>query len=210
MSILDDWKEFKKYRESVRNALYGPSDPLSEAETEKVMSGATECFPIKAEENELFAVLFRNPEGRVNEFDDQFLLMQNQKGTSVLIDSWPITTDPGLYWMEHPMNPKGCAIMVPGVYEYKLGLHRGKRAFVQAGPVKVYRDNNKDKIHDHDPKSIDEGYHAINIHGPHLWEAENVDRDSGGCMVFKRQEDITRCIWFFDHFEQTNLTIILS
>ena len=42
---------------------------------------------------------------------------------------WNITTDPGVYWLEHPMNQMGTACVVADrQYEnvYKLGKHQGK------------------------------------------------------------------------------------
>ena len=38
------------------------------------------------------------------------------------------TTLPGLYWLENPMNSKGCAILKEGQYKgvYEIDLHNGK------------------------------------------------------------------------------------
>jgi len=89
------------------------------------------------------------------------------------------------------MNTKGTAILVPGQYSqaYKLGLHRGKyEALVQAKPVKVYRDNDKDSVYDMLPSSIDTGFFGINIHKAGH-DSTWVDDWSAGCQVFKRAAD---------------------
>jgi hypothetical protein len=56
----------------------------------------------------------------------------------------PGTTDPGKHYIQAPMNARGAAFLVPGVYRYRKGLHKGKHAFVQAGSVWVRRDRDRD------------------------------------------------------------------
>lgn len=104
---------------------------------------------------------------------------------------YPATTDPGLKSMETPVNIKGCAILVPCQYRscFKLGIHKGQyEAIVQYKPVKVYRDNNKDKVYDFNPKTIEDGMFGINIHKAGK-SSTLVDGWSAGCQVFARKED---------------------
>jgi hypothetical protein len=126
-----------------------------------------------------------------NKFDDRMCLVyKDDKGW--VTRTWECTTDPGQYWLDHPMKPTGTAIMVPGQYRgaYKIGKHRGQYdALVQTGGrVKVYRDNNKDEILDHDPESVIDGYFGINIHRSSTRAAGSteVDRWSAGCQVFAK------------------------
>jgi hypothetical protein len=96
-----------------------------------------------------------------NEFDD-FMLLVYREEELMIQERYSITTDPGKYWLENPMNPKGTAILVPGQYRstWQLGKHQGKyEALVQRKPVKVYRDNNKDEIIDYNSMALmlDEG-----------------------------------------------------
>ncbi len=52
---------------------------------------------------------------------------------------------------------KGMAVLQPGVWQYKIGLHKGLyRALRQAGPVMVKRDG--------EPAYLDRGWFGINIH----------------------------------------------
>jgi hypothetical protein len=128
---------------------------------------------------------------QANSFDDRMCLVYKDK-LGWVTRTWACTTDPGTYWLGHPMRVAGAAILVPGQYRgaYKIGKHRGKyNALVQrGGAVKVYRDNNKDEVLDHDPESVTEGYYGINIHKAGE-ESTEVDRWSAGCQVFANARD---------------------
>ena len=128
-----------------------------------------------------------------NKFDD-FLLVTYYDGESMKVKIYPITTEPGRYYMkEKLLNPKGTAILVPGQYRgcWQIGLHNGKyEALVQKKPVSVYRDGNKDLIYDLDPKKIDKGVFGINIHRSNPYgESATIDNWSAGCQVFASSKD---------------------
>lgn len=130
-----------------------------------------------------------------NRFTDELHLIYKVKGLWKH-DVFKITTKPGLNSLVNPVNVKGCSILVPGQYpkSHKLGLHKGKyTALVQAKPLKVYRDNNKDKIIDLNPESIDQGIFGINIHKSGS-DSTLVNNWSAGCQVFKRETDFNRFI----------------
>jgi hypothetical protein len=133
----------------------------------------------------------RSIDGRVNCFDDRICLVYRDEEGWVT-RTWPCTTDPGAYWLEHPMNVDGTAILVPGQYRgvYKIGKHRGQYdALVQTGGrVKVFRDRNKDEVLDMDPETADEGYFGINIHKAGSQSTE-VNKWSAGCQVFANEYD---------------------
>lgn len=138
----------------------------------------------------------RSPDPTSNSFDD--LLGCAYRETSDgpwRVDYWRATTDPGVYYREHPMRVEGTAILVPGQYRgaYELGLHRGKyEALVQTGaPVKVWRDSNCDDVLDW---SGDEhsGWYGINLHASAQNSAgtassSRVDKWSAGCQVHGTQ-----------------------
>lgn len=126
-----------------------------------------------------------------NKFDDfivvEFIDVYGIKTRKV----YSATTDPGLTSVLEPVNAKGCAILVPGQYRscFKLGYHKGKyEAVVQYKPVKVYRDNNKDKVYDFDSKTIENGMFGINIHKAGE-KSTIVNGWSAGCQVFARKVD---------------------
>ncbi|HTE19112.1 MAG TPA: hypothetical protein VK689_12115 [Armatimonadota bacterium] len=90
------------------------------------------------------------------------------------------SVDPGATWTENPSNPNGCAHLLNGAWRYRRGLHRGKPALVQAAPVKVWRD--KDKDYARDPhEMVDTGWFGINGHAG--GSAPTVDANSAGCQV---------------------------
>lgn len=131
-----------------------------------------------------------------NTFDDYLLVMYRDK-EEMITQRWEATTDPGKYWLENPMNPKGTAVLIPGQYRgtWKIGKHQNSyEALVQRKPVKVWRDNNKDEVIDYESFStlnpVDEGFFGINIHRSNPYtESYVVNKWSAGCQVFKRVQD---------------------
>lgn len=101
--------------------------------------------------------------------------------------AFPGTTDPGTYWREHPMNVLGTAILKPGQYRgaFKRGLHKGTQAFIQASPLTVYRDNNKDDELDLDVPT-ETGMDGIDLHHASGAQASTVvGKWSAGCQVLQ-------------------------
>lgn len=121
-----------------------------------------------------------------NLFDDLLFCAYIANGKPTL-KIWTATTDPGVYWLKHPLNKKGTAILVPGQYKsYQIGKHNGSyEALVQTGgSVKVYRDGDLDTIHDMDPATIDNGFFGVNIHRSNPFsESYAIDKWSAGCQV---------------------------
>jgi len=122
-----------------------------------------------------------------DEWDDKICIAWFCEDGEFHLRTFDATTDPGHYWLRHPMRSTGCAIMVEGQYRssYFVGPHgRSKyEACRQGKDIPVYRDNNKDSKHDLDPSTIDDGLHYTNIH--HGWSAKKVSKNSAGCQVIK-------------------------
>ena len=101
------------------------------------------------------------------------------------------TTDPGIFYLSHKLNPQGTALLQPGQYTYKIGEHKGRTAFVQNGPVQVLRvdllgrpvlgTNNK-------PRAF-EGWFGINIHRAGK-VTPFINRWSAGCQVLADAADM--------------------
>lgn len=91
------------------------------------------------------------------------------------------SVDPGKYYIDHPLNPQGCAKLKCGLWHYQIGEHHSKRALVQADEMTVYRLDKHGGI-----KGEDHGYFGINLHsgGPEYL----VGRYSAGCQVIKAFE----------------------
>ena len=129
-----------------------------------------------------------------NRFDDWITVSYKVNGVWQF-HIWACTTDPGVkYTREKLLNPLGVARLVPGQYRgtHQIGLHQGKyTALVQRGPVKVWRDANKDGIYDE--TKIDEGLFGINIHrSSPTGTSVQVDGWSAGCQVFANINDYSK------------------
>jgi hypothetical protein len=122
--------------------------------------------------------------GATNKFDDIIgILRMNNGGVreTLLCNA---TTDPGIYFLENPMNVKGTAILIPGQYlcSHKVGLHKGNyRALVQCGKLRVWRDNDKDGEYDQTMPQ-DSNNDGINIHHAGI-DSSIINKWSAGCQV---------------------------
>jgi hypothetical protein len=116
---------------------------------------------------------------------------------------YTITTDPGTYYLQHPMNTLGTAVLKPGQYpgSHAFGYHHQKQdhpALVQVGTLTVYRDNDKDNVPEV-TKVEDKGSgFGINIHGANKnGITTSIGKWSAGCQVFcewnKKEEFLTIC-----------------
>ncbi len=136
----------------------------------------------------------RSPSRIAGKFDDKMYVVFKQHDEWKEL-SFDITTDAGLYYLYNPMRVTGTAILVAGQYRgvYKLDLHGGKYLALcqRNGKVKVYRDDNKDQILDHDEEKTASGYYGINIHRSSTREggSENVGKWSAGCQVFQNPKE---------------------
>lgn len=120
-----------------------------------------------------------------NKFDDVFYCVY-KVNNEWQIESWECTNNSGYTYTKELLSNKGVAILKAGQWKYKLGLHKGKEGFVQAEPVTVWRDSNKDYVIN--KNNTETGWFGINIHRAGK-DSTNVDGWSAGCTVFKREKD---------------------
>lgn len=129
----------------------------------------------------------RSPDRTSNEFNDRICVVYRD-GNGWVTRTFAATTDPGVYWREHPMNVRGTAILCPGQYRgsHVLGHHRGRyRALVQARPVKYWRDSNRDEVLDMEPGTDESGVVGLNIHRASASRrSTEIGKFSAGCQVF--------------------------
>ena len=103
---------------------------------------------------------------------------------------YPLSTNPGVYWLNKPMSKLGTAVLKPNQWVdcWSLGFHQQKsdhRALVQTGKVTVYRDNNKDNKYQLDDSKTETGLFGINIHGSSKsGRSVQIGKWSAGCQVF--------------------------
>ena len=157
----------------------------------------------------------RSNTGMTDTFDDWIHLFRKD-GNKMEYYKYPITTDPGLYYLNHPMNVKGTGIMAPGQYvdAYAFGLHNGQyEALKQVGPVNAYRDSNRDSSYDFLENSIQSGIFGMNIHHSGKTEDKNknkkVTKWSAGCQVFANISDFLQFIGLLKKSGQTRFTYTL-
>ena len=113
-----------------------------------------------------------------NVFDDWMTLSYKDDKGTWQFHKWACTTDPGTKAMKEFHNAGGVARVVPGQYpaSHAVGLHQGKyKALKQCGPVKVYRDWDKDMVYDE--TKTETGIFGINIHHAGADSASNNQPD---------------------------------
>lgn len=142
---------------------------------------------------ELNIIGIRSKEVKPNRFDDELHVFYKVAPFRWEHHLFKITTDPGTYWLENPMQPKGTAILKQGQYidAYSMGMHRGLyTALVQVKPVSVIRDYDRNAVLDFNNGKEEKGMFGINIHrASRSGTTVSVDRNSAGCQVFENASD---------------------
>lgn len=127
-----------------------------------------------------------------NQFDDLFAMVYGNK-----IEYFSCTTNPGTHWLKNLLNPKGAALLKPAQYKdtWKIGMHQGKyEAFVQAKPVTVFRDGDKDDFAE-ETAITETGMFGINIHRANPSAISKIiDKWSAGCQVLNNPNDFSRVL----------------
>lgn len=121
---------------------------------------------------------------RPNQFNDlRMVLRINADGVPETLGSWEATTEPGRLYVEKPLNAEGAArIALDQFKAWVVGTHAGSHeALVQATPVLVYRDKNKDFKRDED-KTF-RGLFGINQHWGYDLPVDDIRNASAGCLV---------------------------
>jgi hypothetical protein len=146
---------------------------------------------------ELNIVGVRSKNTKANSFDDELHVFYKTGPLKWEYHIFKVTTDPGTYWLENPMQTKGTAILAQGQYTgaYHLGLHQGKyKALVQQKPVTIIRDYDRNAWLDFLNGSKESGMFGINIHRALVQgKTKYIDKFSAGCQVLENSKD-------FDYF----------
>ncbi len=135
----------------------------------------------------------RNTETASDKFDDELhVLFKNDKNKWEQA-KYTITTDPGTYWLNNPLQVDGTAILKQGQYvnAYRIGLHKGQyKALVQAKPITVIRDYDRNAILDFNNGRESKGLFGVNIHRASIHGAtKKVGQWSAGCQVFEKNNE---------------------
>tara|TARA_Y100000310_G_scaffold337651_1_gene425280 strand:- start:289 stop:888 length:600 start_codon:yes stop_codon:yes gene_type:complete len=132
-----------------------------------------------------------------NFFDDLICIAYRDDQLLETVEIFQATTDAGEYWLLHPSNSQGTAILCEGQYRstYKIDKHGGKYDALcqRTGKVTVYRDGNKDTKHDMNPTNMHSGYYGINIHRTSPYkDTAYINKYSAGCQVFRYSNHFDR------------------
>ena len=145
-------------------------------------------YEIYTKPNQLNIIGIRSTSTIPNKFDDEIHVFYKVAPLKWFYHVYKATTDPGTFWLRNPMQPQGTAILAQGQYKgaYRIGLHQGKyKALVQAKPITVIRDYDRDAKLDFRNGSKSKGMYGINIHRASLnGVTKQVDKYSAGCQVF--------------------------
>lgn len=145
-------------------------------------------YEIYTKPNQLNIIGIRSTSIIPNKFDDEIHVFYKVAPLKWFYHVYKATTDPGTFWLRNPMQPQGTAILAQGQYKgaYRIGLHQGKyKALVQAKPITVIRDYDRDAKLDFRNGSKSKGMYGINIHRASLnGVTKQVDKYSAGCQVF--------------------------
>lgn len=152
-------------------------------------------YVVFEKEYDLNIVGVRSDDLNSNQFNDWICVFHKRDNGIWAFYAFQATTDPGLFWRQNPENVKGVGVIVPGQYRglWKRGLHQGKYpALVQVGPVKVYRDSNRDGKLDLDPAKIETGVFGANLHRARAEAGASMNNDkwSAMCQVTAAAEDL--------------------
>lgn len=130
----------------------------------------------------LNVVGIRTNDDHSNKFNDWMVIFWKHHGHWNNMTA-PVTTDPGTYWRENPMNVNGTAILKEEQHRgmWKVGTHKGYPALQQHKKCTVIRDSDEDNILDFDGAE-DHGHFGINHHKAGK-DSTQVDKWSAGCQV---------------------------
>lgn len=90
---------------------------------------------------------WRAPTRVAGAWDDVIGVLYQDEAITWRVEIWTGTTDPGAFYLAHPLQQRGTAILVPGRYAacWEIGLHHGvQRTLVQRAPMRFWRDSNRD------------------------------------------------------------------
>lgn len=126
-------------------------------------------------------------------FNDTLTVFQRFRGIWEIY-YYHITTDPSIYYLTHPVNSSGTAILKEGQYKgaYQMDIHNRGRASghlalcQRLGSVTVYRDSNRDAKLNLKAEKTETGMFSINIHRTTDRYADE-QKFSAGCQVFADQ-----------------------
>lgn len=188
--------------------------------TAEGLKKAFDAFGYKIDTFQLVGI--RSTADAPDKFDDLIGVFQFVDGKPI-VNWFTGTTNPGVHWLKNFMNPKGTAVLMPGIYEncWVLGKHQGKyEALVQYAPVTVFRDKNRNNKSEtrlfskggkEEVKPIlDRGLFGINIHQANKKAISLIiDRWSAGCQVLNNPKEFAQLLQMCKKSGKKTFTYVL-
>ena len=143
----------------------------------------------------------RSKDLQANTFNDWMTVSWLDDAGMWFYRRWHITTDPGVYWRENPMNSAGTGILKASQYRglWKLGMFRGAyEALVQAGNCTLWRDDSRDSTLELYGEE-QTGRFGICAHRASINGSTKVGRWSAGCQVFADPNDFAEFLAIVKH-----------
>jgi hypothetical protein len=146
-------------------------------------------------------------------FNDLLFIVYKKAGIETLYSA-TITTEPGIYYQKHLLNPKGCWVMMPNqmINSYKSGFHQNKpdhRCLQSLGKIYGLREDDKDGIIGNDKDAVaswqDGNQIGANIHGAiKNTTTTTVDKWSAGCQVHSSWTKKEEMMDIVDSYKKVN------
>jgi peptidoglycan hydrolase-like protein with peptidoglycan-binding domain len=125
-----------------------------------------------------------------NQWNDRRIVIEIASATPKIVGNWIATTEPGDYYTQNPLNPKGAARIAFNQYKaWQVGIHgesEPHEALVQVADVEVCRDRNKDGYRTGDPIDVGANF-GINQHWG--YDMSSVGKAGAGCLVGQFREE---------------------
>lgn len=162
----------------------GSLGPMSNAAIANLIAKLKNIFETKHyvwSTNNLIGV--RTSDVYTDEFTDIGIIVE---GDSLM--AYPISTKPGMKYLDHPENANGCACLKEGQYLNMWQFHdefngwTGDPYMMQVSPCNVYREVNHGTSINRNAH-VDTGLFGVNYHSWKGFNSEHVANLSAGCNV---------------------------
>lgn len=151
-------------------------------------------------------------------FNDILCIVYKKNGVDTLYTA-TITTEPGVYYQKHLLNPKGCWVMMPNqmINAYRAGFHQNKpdhRCLQSCGKIYGLREDDKDGIILNDKDAVagwaDGNTIGANIHGAKksVDLTDIIGQNSAGCQVHARWSKKEEMMDIVDLYKAVNKGLI--
>ncbi len=136
-----------------------------------------------------------------DKFGCQLLVFYANEEKRLIHHIFPVTTYPGVYWIDNPMQAAGCGVLLEGQYRgaWNLGFHHQINALVQnwqtspkQSPLSWTRIQKGTRVITREMLQMgkrESGFAGFNLHPVMDQNNQTVGQDSAGCQVTQYRAD---------------------